>query len=138
MKMAFLFIAAFILALSFIQVSASPQVQLGNTTIVGRDIPAFKQEFFGGQCIRSSWFEALRSETKYLIGIPYVEPPLGNLRLRPPVLRTSLGGGVFNASEFGLACLQPVSPILSVCLNFIDNHIPEPVHPLLLRGLLDN
>ncbi|KAJ6542189.1 extracellular triacylglycerol lipase precursor [Mycena vulgaris] len=56
---------------------------------VGHDLPLLKQAFFGG--------------------IPYVEPPLGNLRLRPPILKTSLAG-VFNATTFGRACLQLPNP----------------------------
>ncbi|KAF7343254.1 Carboxylic ester hydrolase [Mycena venus] len=47
--------------------NASPTIQLGNTTLVGQNIPTFGQEFFGG--------------------IPYAEPPLAYLRLRPPVLK---------------------------------------------------
>jgi hypothetical protein len=27
---------------------AAPQVKLGNTTIIGRDVTALKQDFFGG------------------------------------------------------------------------------------------
>jgi len=29
--------------------AAAPQVQLGNTTLVGRDVPLLKQDFFGGK-----------------------------------------------------------------------------------------
>ncbi|KAK7041842.1 hypothetical protein VNI00_009131 [Paramarasmius palmivorus] len=73
---------------------AAPEVQLGNTTVVGMDYTltvgglfTSKQEFFGG--------------------IPYAEPPLGDLRLKPTVLKTSLGGDTFNASQYGPSCLQP-------------------------------
>ena len=43
-----------------------------------------------------------------LLGIPFAEPPLGNLRLRPPVLKTELDVKTFDASNFGKGCLQPV------------------------------
>ncbi|KAJ7923317.1 esterase 1 [Mycena leptocephala] len=66
--------------------TASPTIRLGKTTLVGLDLPTFQQDLFAG--------------------IPFAEPPLGNLRLRPPVLKTSLAAGTFNASAFGPACLQ--------------------------------
>ncbi|KAK0224108.1 esterase 1 [Armillaria fumosa] len=68
-------------------VSSSPQVQLYKTTVVGRDVTGLKQDFFGG--------------------IPYAEPPLGPLRLQSPILKPYLDEEVFNASDFGLSCLQP-------------------------------
>ncbi|KAJ8473164.1 hypothetical protein ONZ45_g16397 [Pleurotus djamor] len=67
-------------------VAAAPQVQIGQTTITGKAMPAFGQDFFGG--------------------IPFAEPPLGNLRLSPPVLKTQLDTPTFDASNFGPACLQ--------------------------------
>ncbi|KAL0947591.1 hypothetical protein HGRIS_013680 [Hohenbuehelia grisea] len=67
-------------------VIAAPQVKLGKTTLIGRDITPFRQEFFGG--------------------IPFTEPPVGRLRLKPPVLKTSLSVPTFDASSFGLACMQ--------------------------------
>jgi len=41
-------------------------------------------------------------------GIPYAEPPLGGLRLKPPVLKTDVDVETFDASNFGAVCLQPV------------------------------
>ncbi|KAK0219624.1 extracellular triacylglycerol lipase precursor [Armillaria nabsnona] len=77
----------YVLSLCTVLVSSSPQVQLDRTTLVGSDIAGLKLDFFGG--------------------IPYAEPPLGSLRLRPPVLKSHLNAGLFNASSFGLSCLQP-------------------------------
>lgn len=77
----------YVLSLCTALVSSSPQVQLNRTTLVGSDIAGLKLDFFGG--------------------IPYAEPPLGSLRLRPPVLKSHLNAGFFNASSFGLSCLQP-------------------------------
>lgn len=76
-----------VVSLSVAMVSSSPQVQLHRSTVVGRGITGLEVDFFGG--------------------IPYVEPPLGPLRLRPPVFKPHLDAGVFNASSFGLPCLQP-------------------------------
>ncbi|KAF9452094.1 extracellular triacylglycerol lipase precursor [Macrolepiota fuliginosa MF-IS2] len=73
---------------------AAPQVTIGKTTLVGRDVTGLQQDFFGG--------------------IPFAEPPLGNLRLKPPVLRTQLDQATFDASNFGPGCLQPNVPVLNV------------------------
>ncbi|KJA13649.1 hypothetical protein HYPSUDRAFT_195686 [Hypholoma sublateritium FD-334 SS-4] len=66
---------------------AAPEVQLGRTRLTGRDLSDSKLDFFGG--------------------IPYTEPPLGNLRLQPPVLKTELDVKTLDASNFGKNCLQP-------------------------------
>ncbi|KAJ7448264.1 esterase 1 [Mycena galericulata] len=76
----------------FVSVNGAPTVQLGKTTVVGLDIPTLQQEFFAG--------------------IPYAEPPLGSLRLKPPVLKTTLDSTTFNATSFGPACLQIAIPII--------------------------
>ncbi|KAG7445246.1 esterase 1 [Guyanagaster necrorhizus] len=89
----------YILSLCITLVSSFPQVQLHRTTLVGTDITELGLDFFGG--------------------IPYAEPPLGSLRLQPPVLKLNLDGGFFNATSFGLSCLQLGSsvPISEDCLT---------------------
>ncbi|KAE9397249.1 esterase 1 [Gymnopus androsaceus JB14] len=80
--------------------ATSPQVQLGNTALIGRNVALLNQDFFGG--------------------IPYAEPPLGALRFQRPVLKTSLNTTEFNASNFGFSCLQnalPLSEISEDCLT---------------------
>ncbi|KAJ3524755.1 hypothetical protein NMY22_g10863 [Coprinellus aureogranulatus] len=67
-------------------VCALPKVKLGQTALSGRAV-SDSVEFFGG--------------------IPYAEPPLGDLRLRPPVIKTRLDFRSFNASSHGKACPQP-------------------------------
>ncbi|KAJ7448285.1 esterase 1 [Mycena galericulata] len=84
----------------FVSVNGAPTVQLWNTTVVGLDIPTLQQDFFGG--------------------IPYAEPPLGSLRLKAPVLKTTLDSTTVNATSFGPACLQidlPVSEMSEDCMT---------------------
>ncbi|KAJ7579027.1 esterase 1 [Mycena floridula] len=79
--------------------AVAPKVTLGKTTLVGRDVTLLHQDFFGG--------------------IPFAEPPLGSLRLKPPVLKTSISTATFDASNFGPACLQATNefPISEDCLT---------------------
>ncbi|PFH50828.1 hypothetical protein AMATHDRAFT_3565 [Amanita thiersii Skay4041] len=77
----------FVLAFFPLAWAASPRVKIGKTTFKGREVTQLKQDFFGG--------------------IPFAQPPLGNLRLKPPVPQTTLNVSQFDASNFGLACPQP-------------------------------
>ncbi|KAI3609024.1 extracellular triacylglycerol lipase precursor, partial [Moniliophthora roreri] len=72
--------------LLFASLSSAATVTLGNTTIVGQDISSQGLEFFGG--------------------IPFAEPPVGNLRLKPPVQKIFLNIPTFDATSFGASCLQ--------------------------------
>ncbi|OGM43972.1 hypothetical protein ABOM_007988 [Aspergillus bombycis] len=47
------------------------------------------------------------SEVSEYVGIPYAQPPLGNLRFQPPVAYH--GDGNINATTFGPSCIQPPS-----------------------------
>lgn len=62
-------------------------VKLGKTTILGRDLTIAGQEFFGG--------------------IPYAEPPIGDLRFRPPVPKLELDTSIYEARDYGPGCIQP-------------------------------
>ncbi|KAJ2921870.1 hypothetical protein H1R20_g15226, partial [Candolleomyces eurysporus] len=87
-------------------VQAIPEIKLGKTTLSGRDISP-RVEFYGG--------------------IPFAEPPVGALRLRPPILKTRLDARTFNASEYGKGCLQPFadpSTLSEDCLT-INIHRPK-------------
>ncbi|KAF5334207.1 hypothetical protein D9758_017975 [Tetrapyrgos nigripes] len=55
-------------------------------------------------------------------GVPFAEPPIGNLRLRPPILTnfTSAQHTVINATQFGPSCVQagiPVDQVSEDCLS---------------------
>ncbi|EAU89350.1 triacylglycerol lipase 3 [Coprinopsis cinerea okayama7 len=75
------------LSVLFSYVLGAPEVKIGDTTVVGRDLTESKVEFFGG--------------------IPFAKPPVGKLRFRSPVLKTRLDTDTFNATEYGKSCLQP-------------------------------
>ncbi|KAJ7588057.1 extracellular triacylglycerol lipase precursor [Mycena floridula] len=89
-------------------VSANPTVKVGHTTLVGRDIPLLQQDFFGG--------------------IPFAEPPVGRLRLKPPVLKTSITTTTttFDATSFGPACLQPNVPANQMSEDCLTINILRP------------
>ncbi|KAI3608436.1 extracellular triacylglycerol lipase precursor [Moniliophthora roreri] len=95
-----------IFLLSALPSDAYPQVQLGLTSIIGTTRNGV--EFFGG--------------------IPYAEPPVGNLRLRPAVLKGSntWNATSFDANEFGKACLQPDLPRINVSEDCLTINIVRP------------
>jgi para-nitrobenzyl esterase len=49
-------------------------------------------------------------------GIPYAEPPIGQLRWKPPT-SVPAWSGVKQAAQFGPACTQPASPDASIYAN---------------------
>lgn len=49
-----------------------------------------------------------RENLQIFLGIPYAAPPMGERRWKPPVQMTAFGG-VYDATEFGAACMQPTS-----------------------------
>ncbi|KAK1222241.1 hypothetical protein PQX77_014874 [Marasmius sp. AFHP31] len=85
--------------------SASPTVTLGRTTLVGKGVTLLKQDFFGG--------------------IPYAKPPLGKLRLQPPV-EAKLSEGNFDASEFSPFCLQPEHPFSEMSEDCLTINVFRP------------
>ncbi|KAH9999289.1 Alpha/Beta hydrolase protein [Russula vinacea] len=67
-----------------------PRLQLGGTVLIGRHLQLSNLDFFGG--------------------IPFAEPPVANHRLSPPRHKYSLSPlRSFDASSYGLPCLQPYS-----------------------------
>ncbi|KAK0454485.1 extracellular triacylglycerol lipase precursor [Armillaria borealis] len=66
--------------------ASTPEVQLGKTRLIGRELVGLDQDFFGG--------------------IPFTEPPVGLLRLQRPISKTEMNADIFNAQSFGPACLQ--------------------------------
>jgi len=89
-------------------VHATPKVKIQKTTFIGRDVTGLKQDFFGGENCSFPTGGIILTPSP-VPGIPFAEPPLGNLRLKPPVLKPHLDVETFDASNFGKGCLQPVS-----------------------------
>jgi hypothetical protein len=87
--------------------SGAPQVKIGKTTLVGLSITEAKLDFFGGEIFPISLSNVQRSRL-FFTAIPFAKPPLGSLRLQPPVLQTQLDVRTFDASSFGPGCLQAV------------------------------
>ncbi|ESK81637.1 extracellular triacylglycerol lipase precursor [Moniliophthora roreri MCA 2997] len=92
-----------LLLVSFSAVTLAAQVQLGNTTLTG----------------------TIRFSSSLVVSIPYAEPPLGNLRFQPPILKPALDVPTFNATNFGPQCLQLPANVTSSgdCLT-VNVHRP--------------
>ncbi|KAH8999251.1 esterase 1 [Lactarius akahatsu] len=64
-----------------------PRVRLGGTSIIGKHLRSYNQDFFGG--------------------IPFAEPPTASFRFAPPQLKLSLvPSRSFDARSYGPSCLQ--------------------------------
>ncbi|KAF9559016.1 alpha/beta-hydrolase [Agrocybe pediades] len=92
----------------FFNATAVPTVGFGNTTILGASLKPADVEFFGG--------------------IPYAEPPVGQLRLRSPVLLDNLPTSFFHAEQFGPSCLQTELPPNQVSEDCLTLNIFRPAN----------
>ncbi|KDR71026.1 hypothetical protein GALMADRAFT_254175 [Galerina marginata CBS 339.88] len=80
--------------------NAVPVVSIGESTIIGSEFRPSKVEFFGG--------------------IPFAKPPVGELRLQPPVFVKTPPVKILHADKFGFACLQngmPPDTVSEDCLT---------------------
>lgn len=68
------------------QVSNDPTVTIKNGTYQGVHVPEYNQDFF--------------------LGVPYAQPPVGQLRLRNPVSLNSSFDGVRLATSYSLDCVN--------------------------------
>ena len=66
--------------------SAAPSATIKNGTVVGMYNPEYNQDFF--------------------LGVPYAQPPLGDLRFRiPQSINATFDGGVYSATKFSDECV---------------------------------
>ncbi|KAL0569134.1 hypothetical protein V5O48_012835 [Marasmius crinis-equi] len=79
-------------------IASEAEVSLGETRVIGLRDERLDVDFFGG--------------------IPFAEPPVKDLRFRPPVLKTTLNSSEFDASKSGLACVQAGTPVIFVASNW--------------------
>ncbi|KAF5361721.1 hypothetical protein D9758_007283 [Tetrapyrgos nigripes] len=100
-----LFLCLVLLISALSVVFAAPEVKIGRTTIVGRDIPSLQQEFFGGLVHFLHNSPHSIADTA-IPAIPFAKPPVGSLRLKPPVFKDTYDEDTLNATQFGIACLQ--------------------------------
>lgn len=63
----------------------TPSATIKNGTVVGRYSPQYDQDFF--------------------LGVPYAQPPLGNLRFRNPQSINASFEGVYDATQYSTACV---------------------------------
>lgn len=86
--------------------AASPTVTVKNGTLQGRYSQEWDQDFF--------------------LGIPYAQPPLGQLRFRWPQSINASYSGVRDATQYGYSCYQYNTNfnLSEDCLTLNGKHYP--------------
>ncbi|KIM54024.1 hypothetical protein SCLCIDRAFT_1222315 [Scleroderma citrinum Foug A] len=117
-RLSIVFVPALQFALSVIAASDS------GSPIVTLDYGSFQ-----GFCSASS--------TVSFLGIPFAQPPVGNLRLNKPVPPSSLGPGVNNATSYANACPQmptyppgvtlPDNPGMAGAVAYLNEFLPQSI-----------
>lgn len=76
---------------------SNPVVTVRNGTLRGLHLPDFEEDLF--------------------LGIPFAEPPTGDLRLRHPIPYQSTWAGTRDATVRGLSCSGYTDPILNLSMG---------------------
>lgn len=87
--------------------SSAPTVQVKNGTLQGRYSAEWDQDFF--------------------LGIPYAQPPVGDLRFRWPQSINSSYDGILDATQYGYSCYQYGSNfnLSEDCLTLNGGYLPR-------------
>ncbi|KAF8310472.1 alpha/beta-hydrolase [Clavulina sp. PMI_390] len=80
--------------------SGQPIVSISTGVVAGVNLPQFQQDNF--------------------LGIPYAQPPIGELRFAAPVPLAPNDSRTFDATDYGKACMQPLQSYTGYSLDSIS------------------
>jgi len=96
--------------MSFHRYTSLPLLVLGLT--LGNALPIYSSTSTAcpdpiADTLNGSYFGVHNSDFKqdFFLGVPFAQPPVGDLRLRQPASLNSTWTGVKNATEYGFACI---------------------------------
>ena len=103
----------YLTALVSAALAASPTANVKNGTLQGRYSPEWDQDFF--------------------LGVPFAQPPLGQLRFQRPKSLNKTYDGVLDATQYGYSCYQYGSSfnLSEDCLTLNGTPALESVNQLL-------
>ncbi|VDB90061.1 unnamed protein product [Peniophora sp. CBMAI 1063] len=115
--------SAFKLLLSFVHISLAKSLLDRQDNDTAPSITLDKGTFVGTS----------EGDVSIFRGIPYAQPPVGNLRFRPPLLNEPYSGTTYNATSSGVACIQQVvnitdtSDLAPAAAAILNNPLSGPI-----------
>ncbi|PPQ88132.1 hypothetical protein CVT25_004888 [Psilocybe cyanescens] len=80
------------------------------------------------QTPRTDWTNGVRTDLRNKIGLSFAKAPVGDLRLLPSVLITSVNILTLDATNFGLGCLQTLLPPSVVSEDYLQLNVFQPAN----------